>query len=70
MRVLTRWHRLGLLTLLLLAGVVGCANNPAPTPEDEQPIDVSLKHVNFAGYHDTLQQFKGKVILVDFWSIT
>jgi len=69
MRALMRCRRAGLLSLLILAGAAGCADNPAPipAPEDEQPVAVQLKHVDFSGYQDTLKQFKGKVILVDFW---
>jgi len=70
MRVRTRRGRPRWLALLLLAGVVGCTNTPPDSPKEGEVIPVSLKHVTFTGYQDTLKQLKGKVVLVDFWQTT
>jgi hypothetical protein len=53
-----RW--LGLLAVWLLAGATGWADD----------AKVEVKEVKFTGYTDTIKQFKGKIVVVDFWSDT
>jgi hypothetical protein len=54
---------LGLLAVLAFGTVAA----PAAPPGDEK---VEIKVVKFAGLDDTVKQFQGKIIVMDFWADT
>jgi hypothetical protein len=53
-----RW--LGVLAVGLLAGATGRADD----------AKVTVKEAKFTDYENTVKQFKGKIVVVDFWSDT
>jgi len=66
MRAVLRWRRAGFLTVLLMAGLAGCADKRTTTPTaDDSGIEVKL--VTYDGLQDAVKQLKGKVVVVDFW---
>ena len=50
---------------LLLAGCT--PSSPSAAPEEE-PVEVSLRVVDKAAFDQALQQYRGRVVLVDFWA--
>lgn len=55
----SRW--LGLVAMLVV--LPGCSTNGPGNGSD-----ITIKPVNYLGFEETVQQFKGKVVVVDFWA--
>jgi thiol-disulfide isomerase/thioredoxin len=56
------------LLALLLTSQPGRSLSSAPVPQSAQAVDVKV--VKYAGLCELVEQNKGKVVLLDFWSTT